>query len=189
MFTKVIIEHNFHENKTEIVYKAKTFKELWDISIIITDGISRRFVFLYNFLKLLKFTGTLKHYLNWILKREYFAGNLDEWEYESLTGKAAPEIKKRISTSSKVGICYTHYNHKINFITFGKDKKKLSDVCYMSNALGSIYVVNKKLFYCLKSLGLLWIYLEIQARLWAFEQNISVYELKGYKRPSSKQEV
>ena len=58
MFTKVIIEHNFHENKTEIVYKAKTFKELWDRSIIITDGISRRFVFLYNFLKLLKLMKT-----------------------------------------------------------------------------------------------------------------------------------
>ena len=182
MFTKVIIEHNFHENKTEIVYKAKTFKELWDRNIIITDGVSRRFIFIFLFLKLLKFTGTFEYYLNWILKRGLKTGDVDEWEYESLTGKVAPEIKKRVSTSPKVGICYTNYNHKINFITFGKDRKMLSDLCYKSNSLGSIYVVNKKLFYCLKVIGLLWIYLEIQARLWAFKQNISVYELKGYKR-------
>lgn len=182
MFAKVIIEHNFHNNKTEIVYKAKTFRELWDRDITITDGVSRRFIFVFLFFKLLKFTGILKHYMDWILKKDYFAGKLDEWEYESLTGKVAPEIKKRVSASPKVGICYTHYNHKINFISFGKDRKELSSICYMSNSLGSIYVVNKKLFYCLKILGLLWIYLEIQARIWAFEQNISVHELKGYKR-------
>lgn len=182
MFTKVIIEHNFHENKTEIVCRAKTYKELWNRSITITDGISRQFIFVYIFMILLKLTRTFNFYLNWLLKRGLRLGDIDEEEYESLTGKSAPKIKKKVSNTPKVGICYTNYNHKINFIVFGRDEKQLRHLCHMSNALGSVYVINRYIFYCLKLSGLLWLYLEIQARVWAFKLNMSVYELKGYKR-------
>ena len=126
MFAKVIIEHNFHENKTEIVYKAKTFRELWDSYQLytISDGVSHRFAFVLLFLNFLKITKTFGLYLKWILKRGLRKAYIDEWEYESLIGEVAPKFKKKVSNSPKVGIRYTHYNHKINFISFGKDRKE-----------------------------------------------------------------
>ena len=191
-FTKVIIEHNFHENKTEIVYRAKTFKELWDSPEFysIDDGVSCRFIFVLFFLRLLKTTGTFNLYLRWLLKRGLPLGDVDEWEYESLTGKPAPKIKKRISNTPKVGIRYTHYNRKINFMTLGRNKKRLAHTCYESNEPGVIYIINKYGFYFLKITHLLHPFLEILARKMAFYKRISVYELNGYRiESSSEQEV
>lgn len=191
MFTKVIIEHNFHDNKTEIVYKAKTFKELWDSYQLYTigDGVSCRFAFVLLFLKFLKITKTFDLYLKWILKRGLRNAYVDGWEYESLTGEPAPKIKKRVSTTPKVGICYTHHNNKITFITFGRNKRLLDIQCYESSKPGRTYILNKYWYYVFKYLGVLPYILEILARKEAFNRRVSVYELKGYKRPSSKQEV
>ena len=191
MFTKVIIEHNFHDNKTEIVYKAKTFKELWDSYQLYTigDGVSCRFAFVLLFLKFLKITKTFDLYLKWILKRGLRNAYVDEWEYESLIGKPAPKIKKRVSTTPKVGICYTHHNNKITFITFGRNKRLLDIQCYESSKPGRTYILNKYWYYVFKYLGVLPYILEILARKEAFNRRVSVYELKGYKRPPSKQEV
>lgn len=191
MFTKVIIEHNFHENKTEIVYKAKTYKEIWNSPryYSIDDGVIKQFTFVYFFLILLKFTRTFNLYLNWLLRRGLRTGDVGAWEYESLLGKPAPKIKKRVSTTPKVGICYTHHNNKITFITFGRNKRLLDIQCYESSKPGRTYILNKYWYYVFKYLGALPYILEILARKEAFNRRVSVYELKGYKRPSSKQEV
>ena len=191
MFTKVIIEHNFHDNKTEIVYKAKTFKELWDSYQLYTigDGVSCRFAFVLLFLKFLKITKTFDLYLKWILKRGLRNAYVDEWEYESLIGKPAPKIKKRVSTTPKVGICYTHYNHNITYEVFGDNKRILNIECVKSKAPGVIYIFNKYWYKVFKKTGALQYILEILARKEAFNKRKSVYELEGYKRPSSKQEV
>lgn len=191
MFTKVIIEHNFHNNRTEIVYKAKTFKELWDSPEFysIDDGVYCRFFFVLIFLSLLKITHTFRFYLKWLLKRRLRRGEVDGWEYESLTGKSAPKIKKNISTTPKVGICYTHYNHNITYEVFGDNKRILNIECVKSKAPGVIYIFNKYWYKVFKKTGVLQYILEILARKEAFNKRISVYELKGYKRPSSKQEV
>lgn len=191
MFTKVIIEHNFHDNKTEIVYKAKTFKELWDSPEFysIDDGVYCRFFFVLMFLNLLKITHTFRFYLKWLLKRRLRRGEVDGWEYESLTGEHAPKIKKKVSTTPKVGICYTHYNHSITYEVYGKDKRLLSLECSNSGEPGVIYTFVKHRYILFKSTGMLSYILEILARVRAFNKRISVYELKGYKKPSSKQEV
>lgn len=191
MFTKVIIEHNFHENKTEIVYKAKTYKEIWNSPryYSIDDGVIKQFTFVYFFLILLKFTRTFNLYLNWLLRRGLRTGDVGAWEYESLLGKPAPKIKKRVSTTPKVGICYTHYNHNITYEVFGDNKRILNIECVKSKAPGVIYIFNKYWYKVFKKTGALQYILEILARKEAFNRRVSVYELKGYKRPSSKQEV
>lgn len=184
MFTKVIIEHNFHDNKTEIVYKAKTFKELWDSPEFysIDDGVYCRFFFVLMFLNLLKITHTFRFYLKWLLKRRLRRGEVDGWEYESLTGEYAPKIKKRVSNTSKIGICYTHYNKTVNYEVCGKDKRVLNIKCVKSEAPGVIYIFNKCWYRIFKSIGVLQYILEILARKEAFNKRISVYELEGYKR-------
>ena len=184
MFAKVIIEHNFHENKTEIVYKAKTFRELWDSYQLytISDGVSHRFAFVLLFLNFLKITKTFGLYLKWILKRGLRKAYIDEWEYESLIGEVAPKFKKKVSNSPKVGIRYTHYNHKINFITFGTNKRLLDIECSESSKPGITYIFNKYWYYMFKYTGVLPYILEILARIMAFYKRESVYELKGYKR-------
>lgn len=184
MFTKVIIEHNFHENKTEIVYKAKTYKEIWNSPryYSIDDGVIKQFTFVYFFLILLKFTRTFNLYLNWLLRRGLRTGDVGAWEYESLLGKPAPKIKKRVSNTSKIGICYTHYNKTVNYEVCGKDKRVLNIKCVKSEAPGVIYIFNKCWYRIFKSIGVLQYILEILARKEAFNKRISVYELEGYKR-------
>ena len=184
MFTKVIIEHNFHDNKTEIVYKAKTYKEIWNSPkyYTIDDGVSRQFTFVYIFLKLLKFTRIFNLYLKYLLKRGLRSGDVDVWEYESLTGKSAPKIKKKISTTPKVGICYTHYNHSVNYEVFGNNKRIINIECVKSKAPGVIYIFNKYWYKAFKKTGVLQYILEILARREAFNKRILVHELEGYKR-------
>ena len=184
MFTKVIIEHNFHDNKTVITYKAKTYKEIWNSPkyYTIDDGISRQFTFVYIFLILLKFTKTFNLYLNWLLRRGLRSGDVDVWEYESLTGKSAPKIKKKISTTPKVGICYTHYNHSINYEVYGNNKRILNIECVKSKAPGVVYIFNKYWYKVFKKTGVLQYILEILARKEAFNKRVLVYELEGYKR-------